>query len=91
MPVNGGRLRLRIRSCLYDPPIRESPEKACAAKAFLYLWFPNFRLGAMASNAQYQTVSVEIRQDAGGQRYALVTIDNPPVNAGSRQVRQDLL
>jgi 3-hydroxyacyl-CoA dehydrogenase len=38
-----------------------------------------------------QTVRLERLGDSGGSAVALVTIDNPPVNAGSRQVRADLL
>ncbi len=40
---------------------------------------------------QYQTVRMEISEHPEAGKLATVTIDNPPVNAGSRQVREDLL
>lgn len=38
-----------------------------------------------------QTVRIETRETSDGQAFAIVVIDHPPVNAGSLQMRSDLL
>ncbi|WEX08710.1 3-hydroxyacyl-CoA dehydrogenase NAD-binding domain-containing protein [Chelativorans sp. AA-79] len=45
----------------------------------------------MNTDESCKTVRVETRSDLAPGRIAVVTIDNPPVNAGSLQVRRDLL